>query len=163
MIEKILSAFSTTLPPDEKNIVAAEVDHLGKCDECRAAQEFFAGRTKEDILNDSRNYPHLVNAFDLFTPQTWHYYLPVFLIQDLLRGRHRFDTFWHHDGQELIEGYWSPRIDLLDNRQCEMLLEYLESCRGYAIESGREEEFCRVLEWWQRIDREKLATIPWRV
>jgi hypothetical protein len=86
VIEKILSVFPETMPPDNKNIVAAEPAHLAVCDECRDAQQYFVGKTREDILYDERNHPHLVNAFSFFTPQTWHYYLPVFLIQGLLRA-----------------------------------------------------------------------------
>jgi hypothetical protein len=56
------------------------------------------------IIDDERNYPHLVNAFDFFTTQTWHYYLPVFLMQDLLRGRLSYNFFWHYDNNVVVDG-----------------------------------------------------------
>ncbi len=163
IIERILSAFPAAMPPDEKNIVAAEPAHLATCDECRDAQQYFAGKTRDAILDDERNYPHLVNAFSFFTPQTWHYYLPVFLIQDLLRGRHGYNFFWHHDEPVVIEGLWPQRIELLSRQQVEALLEYLESYTAYAEESGHKEELGRIVEWWQSIYEEKSASISRRV
>jgi hypothetical protein len=163
IIEKILSAFPATIPPDEKNIVAAGSAHLAVCDECRDAQQYFAGKTREPILEDEGNYPYLVNAFDFFTPEAWHYYLPVFLIQDLLRGRHRFNFFWHHDEPVVIEEFWPPRVELLSGQQVEALLEYLESHTVYVEKLGHREELCRVVEWWQSIYEEKSASVPRRV
>ena len=151
LIERILSAFPATAPPNDRNIVAAETAHLAVCEECRDAQQYFSGKTREAILDDERHFPHLVNAFDFFTPQTWHYYLPVFLIQDLVRERHSFDFFWHQDEPVVIEGYWPPRIQLLSRPQVETLLEYLMSHSTYALESGNREKLCRVVDWWQRI------------
>ena len=163
IIEKILSAFPATSSPDDQNIVAAETSHLAVCDECRNAQRYFAGKTREAILDDERHYPHLVHAFDFFTPQTWHYYLPVFLIQDLLRGRHGYNFFWHHDEQVVTEGYWPPRIELLSGPQVEALLGYLKSHIGYAEETGHKEELGRIVEWWQSLYEEKAASTPRRV
>lgn len=151
LIEKILSAFPSTSPPDGKNIVAAEPVHLAVCDECRDAQQYFERRKREDILDNERNYPHLVNAFSFFTPQTWHYYLPVFLIQDLLRSRHSYNFFWHHNEPLVIEGLWRPRIELLNIQQVGALLEYLESNSTYAEKRGHKEELGRIVEWWQSI------------
>ena len=158
IIKKILSAFPTTEPPDDRNVVAAEISHQAVCDECRDAQQYFAGKTREAILDDERNYPHLVNAFDFFTPQTWHYYLPVFLIQDLFRRRHSYNFFWHQDEPKVIEGYWPPRIELLSRVQVEALLEYLKSYSTYADESGHKEKLGRIVEWWQSIYEEKSAS-----
>jgi len=163
VIGKILSAFPETTPPDDKNIVTAEPAHLAACDECRDAQQYFVGKTREDILYDERIYPHLVNAFSFFTPQSWHYYLPVFLIQDLLRGRHSFNFFWHQDEPVVIEGFWPPRVTLLSGQQVEVLLEYLESHTAYVEKLGHREELCRIVEWWQSIYEEKSASIPRRV
>jgi hypothetical protein len=162
IIAKILSAFPATMPPDEKNIVAAESAHLAVCGECRDAQQYCAGKTRESILVDERNYPHLVNAFSFFTPEAWHYYLPVFLIQDLLRGRHSFNFFWHQD-EPIVVGYWPQRIKLLSGTEVEVLLEYLESHTAYADESGHKEELRRIVEWWQSIYEEKSASTPRRV
>src|SRR4051812_9219169 len=159
IIEKILSAFPATIPPDEKNIVAAGSAHLAVCDECRDAQQFFAGKTREPLLDDEGTYPYLVNAFSLFTSEAWHYYLPVFLIQDLLRGRHNFNFFWHHDEAVVIEGYWPPRIELLSGPQVEAVLEYLKRYTAYAEERGNKEELCRIVDWWQSIYEEKSASI----
>lgn len=160
VIEQIISAFPFTPPPDDRNLVNADIDHLRKCDECRNARQFFAGKTRESILGDERNYNHLVNAFDFFTPETWHYYLPVFLIQDLIRQRHSFDHFWNYNEPGLIDGYWSPRIGLLDRLQCEALIEYLQFDRPYAIETGQIVELSRILDWWQAIYQEKLVRVP---
>ena len=163
VIERILSAFPVTTPPNDMNIVAAEASHLAVCDECGDAQQYFAGKTRGAILDDDRNYPHLVNAVDFFTPQTWHYYLPIFLIQDLLRGRHSFNFFWHQDEPVVIEGYWPPRIEFLNAPQVEALLEYLKSHSTYALEAGHQEELCRVVDWWQHIYEEKLDSTQRRV
>lgn len=160
VIEKILSAFPETTPPDDENIVAADPAHLAACDECHDAQQYFVGKTREDILYDERKHLHLVNAFSFFTPQTWHYYLPVFLIQDLLSGRHSFNFFWHQDEPVVVEGFWPPRVELLSSQQVEALLEYLESHTAYVEKSGHREELCRVVEWWQSIYEEKSASIP---
>lgn len=160
VIEKILSAFPETRPPDDKNIVAAEPAHLAVCDECHDAQQYFVGKTREDILCDERQFPHLVNAFSFFTPQAWHYYLPVFLIQDLLRGRHRFNFFWHQDEPVVIEGFWSQRVELLGRQQVEALLEYLESHTAYVEKLGHKEELCRIVEWWQCVYEGKSASLP---
>ena len=151
VIGKILSAFPETTPPDDKDIVAAEPAHLAACDECRDAQQYFAGKTREDILYDERNYPHLVNAFSFFTPRIWHYYLPAFLIQDVLGERHSFNFFWHHDEPAVIEGLWPPRVELLSRQQVEALLDYLEGHTGYAEKFGHREELCRIVEWWKSI------------
>jgi hypothetical protein len=163
VIGKILSAFPEATPPDGKNIVAAGPAHLAACDECRDAQQYFVGKTRGDILYDERHYPHLVNAFSFFTPQTWHYYLPVFLIQDLLRGRHGFNFFRHDDEPAVIEGFWPPRVELLSEQQVEALLEYLESHTAYAEKFGRREELCGIVEWWRSIHKEKSASITRRV
>ena|SRR6266498_5657133 len=161
--EKIISAFPVTPPPNDQNLVAADIAHLRKCDECRNARQFFTGKTREIILRDERNYPHLVNAFDFFTPQAWHYYLPVFLIQDLIRQRHSFNHFWHHNEPCLIEGHWSLRIELMEVPQCEVLIEYLQFYGPYAMQSGHTEELCGIIEWWQDIYQRKLATVFGRV
>ncbi len=163
VVEKILLAFPVTPPPKDENIVGAGIEHLRKCDECRDAQQFFAGKTREIILADERNYRHLVSAFDFFTPETWHYYLPVFLIQDLIRQRHSFNHFWHHNQPGLIDNYWSRRIELMNRLQCEALIEYLESYRHYAKQLGCINRLSRIVEWWQGIYQEKLATIPKKV
>lgn len=156
VIDKIISAFPATSLPDDQRIVDAKTEHLKRCDECRDAQVLFTGKTREIILGDELNYPHLVNAFDFFTPETWHYYLPVFLIQDLIRQRHSFYHFWHHSEPGLIEAYWSPRIQLLNRPQCEALIEYLQFHRPYAVESGQIEELSKILDWWQRIYKEEI-------
>lgn len=163
IVEKIISAFPDTPPPSDQNIVCAEMEHLKKCDDCRNAQHFFAGKIREDILADEQNYPHLVNAFDFFTPETWHYYLPVFLIQDLIRQRHCFDRFWNYSQPGIIDEHWSKRIELMSDSQCEALIEYLEFYRPYALEFGQIEELSRILEWWQGIYQEKLSTMPKRI
>ncbi|HEX8179473.1 MAG TPA: hypothetical protein VF525_08015 [Pyrinomonadaceae bacterium] len=121
------------------------------------------GKTREDILYDERYYSHLVNAFSFFTPQTWHYYLPVFLIQDLLRGRHSFNFFWHNDEPIVMEGFWPRRVTLLSGQQVEVLLEYLESHTAYAEKFGHEEELGRIVEWWRSVYEEKSASISGRV
>jgi hypothetical protein len=159
VVEKITLAFLITPPPKDENIVGAGIGHLQKCDECRNAQHFFEGKTREIILGDERNYPHLVNAFDFFTPETWHYYLPVFLIQYLIRQRHSFNHFWHHNEPGLIEAYWLPRIQLMDGPQCEALIGYLEFHKSYAIESGDIEKLEKILDRWQAISQEKVAIV----
>jgi hypothetical protein len=62
-VEKIDAAFPATAAPDEQNIVSADTQHLQTCDECRDAQQDFAGKTREAILADERYYPRLANAF----------------------------------------------------------------------------------------------------
>lgn len=47
----------------------------------------------------------------------------------------------------------------MDRQQCEAVIEYLESCRTYAKESGRIEELSRVVDWWQSIYEEKAGSI----
>jgi len=66
VIEKICSAFPFTAPPAGESLVNAEIEHLRKCDECREAQQFFTGKSREIILSDEQNFPHLVNAFQFF-------------------------------------------------------------------------------------------------
>ncbi|HKS39567.1 MAG TPA: hypothetical protein VJX74_03060 [Blastocatellia bacterium] len=157
VVEQIISAFPITPPPRDENLVCAGIEHLQKCDECRNAQQFFKGKTREIILGDERNYPHLVNAFDFFTPETWHYYLPVFLIQDLIRQRHSYNHFWHHNEPGLIDGHWSKRIELMDMPQCEALIGYLEFHKSFTIESRDIEKLSKILEWWEGIYQEKVA------
>lgn len=163
IVEKINSAFPSTFPPSEQDIVGADIEHLEKCDECRDAQQNFAGKTRESIFADERNYPHLVNAFDFFTPETWHYYLPVFLIQDLIRRRYCFNRFWNYTQPGQVDGHWRKRIELMDERQCEALIEYLEDYKQHARDSSEAEGIARILEWWQGIYQDKLATIRKRV
>jgi hypothetical protein len=155
VIEKICLAFPFTAPPAGESLVNAEIEHLKECDECREAQQFFTGKSREIILSDERNFPHLVNAFSFFTSQVWHYYLPVFLIQSILRQRYRRYDFWHYEDRGLIKNFWSQRIQLLDGLQCEAILDYLELCRQSAIESGSEARLDKIIEWWESIRREK--------
>ena len=157
VVEKVISAFPFTLPPKDENLVGAGIEHLQKCDECRNAQQFFEGKARETILGDERNYPHLVNAFDFFTPEAWHYYLPVFLIQDLIRHRHSFNHFWNYYRSGLIDEGWLRRIELMDRPQCEALIEYLQFHRPYAIEAGDIEELNDTADWWQGIYQEKVT------
>lgn len=159
LIETINAAFSAVPKPDDEHIVAAEVEHLKKCDECRDAKEFLVGKTREIILSDERNYPHLVNGFAFLTVEAWHYYLPAFLIQDLLRQRHRFDTFWHYNEPVVIEEFWPKRIARLTLQQCEAILAYLEFSRPYAIGGGYEPKLNQIIDWWQSIHQNKLSSI----
>lgn len=158
VIENIISAFSTTPSPAPQNLVAADIEHLRKCDECRHAKDYFADKTREIILADERNYSHLVNAFDFFTPPAWHYYLPAFLIQDLLRQRHSFDHFWHFDDPVIVDKCWPRKIELLDQIQCQALINYLEYSKPYAEETGRIERLRKILEWWQSILQKKAVS-----
>jgi hypothetical protein len=158
IIEKISLAFSTTPRPDDENLVTADSNHLRECDDCREAKHFFKGKTRQDILSDERNYPHLVNAFDFFTPQAWYYFLPAFLIQGLIRQRYNYNHFWHHDQAELIKRYWSQRIELLDCKQTQAVLDYLECCKKGANEDGLIERFGKIVEWWQSIYQQKQLT-----
>lgn len=163
VIERIGRAFPPAAPPGDEQLVDADADHLRACDECRDARLFFAGKTRKQVLADELSYPHLVNAFSFFTPPAWHYYLPAFLIQDVLSGRHRYDFFWHYDEPVVIKLCWPPRIALLDMPQCEAILAYLEFCRGYATRAGWAGELNKVVGWWQQVRREKLASDEWRV
>jgi hypothetical protein len=73
LIAQIEAAFRDVSYPNEK-VLVADPSH---CDECQQAQDYFAKRAWQELVDDVRS----VDAFLCFlNHQPWHYFLPAFLI-----------------------------------------------------------------------------------
>lgn len=152
LIASISRAFAAIPFPGDENIIAGDSLHFATCDECREVRGFFRGKTRESCAKDENGYRQTVNAFSLFTPAAWQYYLPVYLIGCLQKQRLRYEDFWYHEESIVRDKVWPLRVKQLTPYQCSVIVDYLSYAHQQTIpHPDRTEDCLRVLNWWKEI------------
>lgn len=126
-IENVKRAFAD-VPYPNLEYFAGSAGHNQKCDECRAANDFFLGKKWEDCLNDDEAFRQLGDGESFFHTSAWHYFLPAYLIKLIKQARFSgfyFDEVLDEDVPELIE-WQKEKINTLSSEQCKVIVEYLE-------------------------------------
>lgn len=155
LIENIEKAFANVSYPGDENLISTP-EHRAMCDECEGIYNFFVGKTWQETLDEkSDSWLDLGQSF--FLPLAWQYYLPAHLIHNI--NDELFSSFYFRpeEDPELFE-FESNRIELLNSRQCDVIIEYLEIADELGkIDMFYEEENLKALNYWKENYRNALA------
>lgn len=122
--QTIVAAFKDVAYPGDNNITRCPYH----CSECRRIATFFKGKTGGGniTLEELRNY-HV--ALSLFTPEAFHYFLPVFMLASMV-GYEKGDVIpdsirFHFEYSQEIQGHFPVRMSKLTADQRKAIIDYL--------------------------------------